>query len=129
MPIITEIYWTSISSTIMRSKFFRSYSSKITTLILINTYLIIRWLPSIILTARMNCCCCYSMHLWIGNVLCYNWNSILPHKQLLIISTAYKLVLFNKIYCINCSHVLAILELLCSSIRVKLKNLFVIWTN
>jgi hypothetical protein len=103
LPVVAKINWTSISSAWMWGKFFWSYSSKISSFVLINNNLIIWRLTCKVLSSRMQCCCCNSVHLWLWYMLCNNRNTEFPYKKLFVIRTSHKFILLNKSYCIDCS--------------------------
>lgn len=129
LSIVTEIYRTCISCAKMRCEFLRFYSTEVTILVLVNAYLIVWWLSCKILPSWMQCCCSNSSHFRIGYMLCHNRNTILPNKQFLIIRCAHKLILLDKINCVDSPQMLTVLKLFCSSCNIKLQNFLIIWSD
>ena len=129
LPIMTEVYTTSISCRMMPWEILGSYSSKISSFVFVYYDLIVRWLPCKELATGMHCRRCNCVHLRLRNMLSNNRNAKFPNKQFFIIWTANKLYVVQEGYGVNSAQMWLILHLFCACVEVKLHNLLIARTT
>ena len=80
----------------MTGYLFRPDSSEISSFIFVDHHLVVGGLASKVLSVRVHCSSCDCVHFGFGNVFGNNWNTKLPDKQLFVIGTGNKFIVFDE---------------------------------